>query len=141
MPAYALKGPVYLENKSREVVYAGPMGLLWQKGVITQREHFVKVETLEGTDVYRIFDHVTVGIQLKGSEAHGHELSFILLDKQGLVSHPAAASSFNFLSAAREAASLDESDEEQAGIYIVHFDYSPPFFHFFARQISLRRNL
>ena len=117
VPAYALKGPVYLENKSREVVYSGPMGLLWQKGVITQREHFVKVETLEGTDVYRIFDHVTVGIQLKGSEAHGHELSFILLDKQGFVSRkdeqPAAASSFNFLSAAREAASLDESDEEQ----------------------------
>jgi len=117
VPAYALKGPVYLENKSREVVYSGPMGLLWQKGVITQREHFVKVETLEGTDVYRIFDHVTVGIQLKGSEAHGHELSFILLDKQGFVSRkdeqPATASSFNFLSAAREAASLDESDEEQ----------------------------
>ncbi len=36
-------GPVYLENKEREVVYAGRHGLVWQKGVVTQRDHFVKV--------------------------------------------------------------------------------------------------
>jgi hypothetical protein len=34
---------VYLENKEREVVYAGRHGLVWQKGVVTQRDHFVKV--------------------------------------------------------------------------------------------------
>ena len=55
-----------MENRDREVVYSSRLGLVWQKGVVTQREHFVKVETIEGEDVYRIFDHVTVGIQLKG---------------------------------------------------------------------------
>jgi hypothetical protein len=55
-----------LENKEREVLYSSRLGLVWQKGVVTLREHFVKVETIEGEDVYRIFDHVTVGIQLKG---------------------------------------------------------------------------
>jgi hypothetical protein len=33
-----------------------------------------QVETIEGTNMYRLFDHVTVGIQLKGSEAHAHVL-------------------------------------------------------------------
>jgi hypothetical protein len=55
-----------LENKEREVLYSSRLGLVWQKGVVTLREHYVKVETIEGEDVYRIFDHVTVGIQLKG---------------------------------------------------------------------------
>ena len=60
-----------MENRDREVVYSSRLGLVWQKGVVTQREHFVKVETIEGEDVYRIFDHVTVGIQLKGkNETH-----------------------------------------------------------------------
>ena len=57
-----------MENRDREVVYSSRLGLVWQKGVVTQREHFVKVETIEGEDVYRIFDHVTVGIQLKGKK-------------------------------------------------------------------------
>ena len=35
----------------------------------------VKVETIEGTNMYRLFEHVTVGIQLKGSEAHAHVLN------------------------------------------------------------------
>jgi hypothetical protein len=63
---FYVPGPVYLENKELEVIYSSRQGLVWQKGVVTQREHFVKVETIEGEDVYRIFDHVTVGIQLKG---------------------------------------------------------------------------
>jgi hypothetical protein len=41
---------------------------------------FVMVETIEGANKYRRFDHVTMGIQLKGSEAHTHVLSFSLLD-------------------------------------------------------------
>ena len=36
-------GPVYLENKAREVIYKGEHGLVWQKGIVTLREHFVKV--------------------------------------------------------------------------------------------------
>ena len=37
--------------------------------------NIVKVETIEGTNMYRLFEHVTVGIQLKGSEAHAHILN------------------------------------------------------------------
>ena len=37
-------GPVYLENKAREVIYKGEHGLVWQKGIVTLREHFVKVD-------------------------------------------------------------------------------------------------
>ena len=40
---YVFEGPVYLENKEREVIYQGSHGLVWQKGVLTQKEHFVKV--------------------------------------------------------------------------------------------------
>ena len=48
------------------MLYCGKLGPTWQRGVVTKRENFVKVETLEGTNMYRLFDHVTVGIQLKG---------------------------------------------------------------------------
>ncbi|XP_023335142.1 DIS3-like exonuclease 1 [Eurytemora carolleeae] len=112
IPAYALKGPVYLENKAREVIYKGEHGLVWQKGIVTLREHFVKVDTIDGTDIYRIFDHVTVSIQLKGSEAHGHELSYVLLDNKGFKTRPGEERSVNFLSAAREKKSFEDSASE-----------------------------
>jgi len=120
IPAYALKGPVYLENKEREVIYSSRHGLVWQKGVVTQREHFVKVETIEGTDIYRLFDHVTIGIQLKGSEDHGHSLSLSLLEKGRFIppTNPSSSSDskdFNFLSAAREKVSFDEDDDITSG--------------------------
>jgi len=82
IPQYAIKGPVYLESKEKEVLYCGKHGPTWQVGVVTKKEMFVKVETIEGTNMYRRFDHVTVGIQLKGSEAHAHVLSFTLLDNK-----------------------------------------------------------
>ena len=50
------------------MLYCGKLGPTWQRGVVTKRENFVKVETLEGTNMYRLFDHVTIGIQLKGAE-------------------------------------------------------------------------
>jgi DIS3-like exonuclease 1 len=82
IPQYAIKGPVYLESREKEVLYCGRLGPTWQMGVVTKKEMFVKVETIEGTNMYRRFDHVTVGIQLKGSEAHPHVLSLTLLDNK-----------------------------------------------------------
>ena len=112
IPAYAIKGPVYLENKGKEVtamvmkmmqtycfqqvIYCGRLGPVWQRGLVTKKEAFVKVikrrsfqcslmhavksivqvETIEGTNMYRLFDHVTVGVQLKGGDAHAYTLSF-----------------------------------------------------------------
>ena len=66
IPQYAIKGPVYLESKTREVLYCGKLGPVWDRGVVTKRDSFVKVETLSGSNMYRLFDHVTVGIQLRG---------------------------------------------------------------------------
>jgi len=82
IPQYAIKGPVYLESKEKEVLFCGKLGPIWQRGVVTRRDNFVKVETLEGTNMYRLFDHVTVGIQLKGNDVHANVLSFTLLDNQ-----------------------------------------------------------
>ena len=99
VPQYGLKGPVYLESKDKEVIflfsmlsvfdgnlykmkvlYCGKLGPTWQRGVVTKRENFVKVETLEGTNMYRLFDHVTVGIQLKGIMNHFLMDGFLDLD-------------------------------------------------------------
>jgi len=109
IPVYAIKGPVYLENKEKEVLYCGRLGPVWQKGLVTKKETFVKVETIEGTNMFRLFDHITVGIQLKGSEAHANTLSLSLLDKQpwrsGSVDSTDANNSeerVNFLQAARD---------------------------------------
>ena len=43
IPVYAIKGPVYLENKNKEVLYCGRLGPVWQRGLVTKREAFVKV--------------------------------------------------------------------------------------------------
>ena len=43
IPVYAIKGPVYLENKEKEVLYCGRLGPVWQRGLVTKREAFVKV--------------------------------------------------------------------------------------------------
>ena len=130
IPQYAIKGPVYLESKSREVLFCDDKtgGPTWVRGVVTKREKYVKVEALEGTNMYRLFDHVTVGIQLKGSDAHANVLSLILLDN-----HPykddnyyatgeaadKQGSKVNFLQEARaEQANMetDEHEEEEAEV-------------------------
>ena len=66
IPQYAIKGPVYLESRDRQVLYCGKLGPTWQVGIVTRKEMFVKVDTIDGTNKYKLFDHVTVGIQLKG---------------------------------------------------------------------------
>ena len=69
----------------------------------------MKVETIEGTNMYRLFDHVTVGIQLKGSEAHAHVLSFSLLNNQPWKDgNGAHSASVNFLEEAR----MDQKSED-----------------------------
>jgi hypothetical protein len=124
IPSYAIKGPVYLENREKEVIYCGRLGPVWQKGLVTKKEAFVKVETIEGTNMYRLFDHVTVGIQLKGGESHAHSLSLSLLDKAPW--RPGAegeagqeADRVNFLQAARqeqEKVEVEEDEEEEAEV-------------------------
>ena len=61
--------------QEKEVIFNSRNGLVWQKGAVTQSEYMVKVETVDGTDVYTLFDHVTLGIQLKG-------MFLMLIEKQ-----------------------------------------------------------
>ena len=100
---------MYLESKDKEVLYCGWLGPTWQVGIVTKKEMFVKVETIEGTNMCRRFDHVTVGIQLKGSEARCHVLSFTMLD-----SHPwkGEEGSLTFLREARMEQKEESSGEE-----------------------------
>ena len=69
-----------------EVFWWSPKrGPTWVSGgVIRQTDFKVEVETLEGTQSYRLFDHVTVVIQLKraSSNLHANELAFHLVSKQ-----------------------------------------------------------
>ena len=105
---------MYLESKEKEVLYCGKLGPTWQLGVVTKKEMFVKVETLEGTNMYRRFDHVTVGIQLKGSEAHAHVLSFTLLDNQPWKGDGEGEErAVNFLREVRMEQKEDRSEEEE----------------------------
>ena len=48
IPSYALKGPVYVENKQKEVLRVGKLGASWQSGVVWQDKHAIRVETVEG---------------------------------------------------------------------------------------------
>ncbi|CAB4069016.1 DIS3L [Lepeophtheirus salmonis] len=61
IPRYALKGPVYLSNAE------------------DQEDNSIHIETLHGKKVYKLFDHVTLCIQLSGTDAHAHSLTFHLL--------------------------------------------------------------
>ena len=46
------------------MIYCGRLGPTWLVVIVTKKVIFVKVETIEGADMYRRFDHKTVGIQL-----------------------------------------------------------------------------
>ncbi|XP_040572324.1 DIS3-like exonuclease 1 [Lepeophtheirus salmonis] len=81
IPRYALKGPVYLSNAEDQVLWhdkksnpSWETGLLW-----TEEDNSIHIETLHGKKVYKLFDHVTLCIQLSGTDAHAHSLTFHLL--------------------------------------------------------------
>ena len=60
---------------------------MWMEGILTVDEHAVHVEPSDGKrrQSYRLFDHVTVTIQLsKCSDVHARSLAFYLLSKRPL---------------------------------------------------------
>merc|ERR1719219_534060 len=123
IPQYAIKGPVYLESRSKEVLYCGKLGPTWQVGMVSRKVDYVKVDTIDGTNIYRLFDHVTVGVQLKGGDNHANVLSFSLLDNhpwrdEAKVGQVEGSSSVNFLKEARLEQVTDpiEGEEEEEDI-------------------------
>ena len=81
VPCYALKGPVYLQQHQDVLYLHKKHGPMWKPGKIVAESHQIHVEPEDGkrTQTYKLFDHVTVTIQLKGSDEHAKSLSFLLL--------------------------------------------------------------
>ena len=118
IPQYAIKGPVYLESRSKEVLYCGKLGPTWQVGMVSRKVDYVKVDTIDGTNIYRLFDHVTVGVQLKGGDSHANVLSFSLLDnhpwrEQAKVGQDEGSGRVNFLKEARMEQGTDPREDEE----------------------------
>ena len=74
------------------------------------------METLEGTNKYKLFDHVTVGIQLRGNDAHANVLSLSLLDNRPWKedTNDSQQKQVNFLKEAKLEKSGSQNIEEDA---------------------------
>ncbi len=83
---YAVKGPVFLQNERGEVLfYQRDVGPTWQAGgSLKVADHSLTVEVNKRKrQTYKIFDHVTVTIQMIQSDAHANRLEFLLLRNRG----------------------------------------------------------
>ena len=87
--------------------------------MVSRKVDYVKVDTIDGTNIYRLFDHVTVGVQLKGGDSHANVLSFSLLDNRPwrdqakIGGQVEGSSSVNFLKEARMEQGTDPAEEEE----------------------------
>ncbi|XP_037088465.1 DIS3-like exonuclease 1 [Pollicipes pollicipes] len=90
IPAYALRGPVYLQQKDGQVAWVGDEKVSWESesrvqwlnGDVIQNDSDVTVRTELGEQVYRLLDHVTVHIRVLESSAHAHQLRFDLITNE-----------------------------------------------------------
>ena len=58
---YGLKGAVYLRSKDHQVVYVTSEGIPeWTAGSLVTTDQTVTVDSVLGSQTYRLFDHVTV---------------------------------------------------------------------------------
>ena len=86
--------------------------------MVSRKVDYVKVDTIDGTNIYRLFDHVTVGVQLKGGDSHANVLSFTLLDNRpwqdkAKIGQAEATSRVNFLKEAKMEQGTDPTEEEE----------------------------
>ncbi|XP_071489125.1 DIS3-like exonuclease 1 [Diadema antillarum] len=80
IPRYGIKGAVYLRDKEGLVCDSSlPMKPRWMKGSLARSEHSVAVQAAGSQAVFRLFDHVTVGVSIQTSRAHPHTLRLELL--------------------------------------------------------------
>jgi len=119
VPCYALKGPVYLQQRDDSVLYLHrTQGPVWKAGKVRAEGHSVHVEPEDGkrTQTYNLFDHVMVTIQLKKSsggggggsdeDAHARSLAFLLLGRR----RPAAAAAASKNGNAAAGVQLDKAE-------------------------------
>ncbi len=98
VPRYALKGPVYLQQqqqqqqqqqegeggKKKVLWYRKGHGPVWREGrvVVAPDAGELRVECAGQRQVYRLFDHLTVAVQLRSSGCHADSLAFHFLSNR-----------------------------------------------------------
>lgn len=120
IPKYALKGPVYLQNQKQEsqvLFHHENHGPMFQSGLLWNDEHSINVETVDGVQTYRLFDHVTITIQMVGSDAHANKLNFYLLSNKPPSSNVSKMNldegEINFLKEIRKDQEDEKMDEDE----------------------------
>lgn len=72
IPRYGMKGPVYLKDKSGQVVYLTRDGTIERTGGnLVREEDRIAVNCSFGSQTYRLFDHVVVsGFRFPNLQVH-----------------------------------------------------------------------
>ncbi len=74
MLRYGFKGAVYLKSKEGQVLYIGSeYHPEWTSGGLTVQDDTVTVNSLLGTQTYRLFDHITVSVWKKSIATDYHQ--------------------------------------------------------------------
>ncbi|ESO87500.1 hypothetical protein LOTGIDRAFT_127673 [Lottia gigantea] len=85
IPRYGIKGPVYLRNKEGQVVYINKQGdSEWLSGSINKDDQSISVQTIHGSQTYKLFNHIIVQLNLQASRAHSASLRYDLLSNKPL---------------------------------------------------------
>ncbi|XP_021369057.1 DIS3-like exonuclease 1 isoform X3 [Mizuhopecten yessoensis] len=115
-PRYGIKGPVYLKNKEGQVVYVQSDGQLeWSGGSIIKTDHTISVQSMFGTQSYRLLDHITVRITLNNSWAHSSGVRLELVDGQPHLSGSSGGDNLTKQQKAAIIKEVSEAAEEKKG--------------------------
>ncbi|CAH3019970.1 unnamed protein product [Porites evermanni] len=88
VPRYSLKGPVYLKDKTGQVVTPQEDCVVFGPGLLTRHEFHLTVRNSAGSFHFRLFDHVKVRISVNKSRAHSQSLKLELLSLETSQSPP-----------------------------------------------------
>ncbi|XP_067057370.1 DIS3-like exonuclease 1 [Acropora muricata] len=76
VPRYGLKGPVYLKDRTGQVVtpHVEEDSVVFGPGMLTRDVYHVTVKNTAGSFDFRLFDHIQVRISVNNSRAHAQSL-------------------------------------------------------------------
>ncbi|XP_078361482.1 DIS3-like exonuclease 1 [Oculina patagonica] len=90
VPRYGLKGPVYLKDKTGQVVtpHVKEDSVIFGPGSLSRHEYHATVRNSAGSFDFRLFDHIQVRISVAKSLAHAQSLKLELLSLETRQSPP-----------------------------------------------------
>ncbi|XP_027053646.1 DIS3-like exonuclease 1 isoform X3 [Pocillopora damicornis] len=90
VPRYGLKGPVYLKDKTGQVVtsHISEESVYFGPGSLSCHEFHITVKNAVGSFDFRLFDHVQVRISVAEARAHAQSLKLDLLSMETRQSPP-----------------------------------------------------